>query len=357
MEEAEEAKSSLEFSSKVQIDDESFKLLLTQKSDNLLIKITQINFVPPSIYKAEFSKGDLDKKSKYFKMFDDINDLLPELQNKIENNEYSLKKGENSLSIYFNLNIKNIPDFFLSIKKIDNSINDKVDALCEILNKLLEDNKRKEKEIKELKDEITNLKKEIKELKNSEEEEIKEIKEIKEKDIMFDSDILKRKEDQIMISNWIKPDSKLKYNLLYKVSRDGDRISTFTEKVKGKSPTLILIQSKSGYKFGGYTTVEWDMTGSFTYKEDKCAFIFSITNKKKFGLKEKKEKGAICGDPYHFAFGGGHDLTIWDNCTSTDNSKNYGSNHTYNTTGAYELTGGSNKFFVEELEVYQVISE
>ena len=172
---------------------------------------------------------------------------------------------------------------------------------------------------------------------------------------MSKSNILENNEDRIMLNNWIRPDTKIKFKLLYKVSRDGDRISTFTEKVKGKSPTLILIKTKSGYKFGGYTTVEWNMTGSYTYKTDENAFIFSINNKKKFNLKKGDENYAICGDPNHFAFGGGHDLTIWDQCCSNDNSKDYRYGYTYDTTSNYELTGGSNKFYVEELEVYQVI--
>ena len=160
-----------------------------------------------------------------------------------------------------------------------------------------------------------------------------------------------------MVCNWIRPNSKIKFNLLYKVSRDGDRISTFAEKVKGKSPTLILIKTRTGYKFGGYTTVEWEMTGEFNYKLDKNAFIFSINNKQKFNLKKDREQYAICGDPNHFAFGGGHELTIWDQCCSNDNSKDYRYNHTYDTSSKYELTGGDNKFYVEECEVFQVIFE
>ena len=35
-----------------------------------------------------------------------------------------------------------------------------------------------------------------------------------------------------MISNGIKSNSKIKFNLLYQISRDGDRISTFYNKVK-----------------------------------------------------------------------------------------------------------------------------
>ena len=207
------------------------------------------------------------------------------------------------------------------------------------------------KEIKELKSEISKLKKDIDELKLLKQKEEEE----KKDNILIDSNILKNKEERIMVCNWIKQNAKIKFNLLYKVSRDGDRISTFTEKVKGHLPTLILIKSKSGYKFGGYTTVEWNMTGSYTYKEDKNAFIFSVNNKQKFNIKKGNESSAICGDPNHFAFGGGHDLTIWDNCTSNDNSKDYLSSISYNITSKYELTGGSKSFYVDELEVYQVI--
>ena len=60
-----------------------------------------------------------------------------------------------------------------------------------------------------------------------------------------------------MISNWVNT-NKIKFNLLYQISRDGDRISTFYNKVKNKCSTLILIKSKSGYKFGGYTTQTWE---------------------------------------------------------------------------------------------------
>ena len=340
----------LSFSTKVEIDNDIFNITLTQKFENLSIKINQINSVPPILYETEFTKKDLDKSSSYFKMFNDITQLFPEMQNKFEKKEYYLKKGENSLLIYFNLNIKNIPDFFLTIKKINNSLNTTVEALCELVKSVLAENKIMKNEISDLKDDLTKLRTEIKELRQAKQ------KEEEKKDKIIDSDILETGEDKIMVCNWIKHNANIKFNLLYKVSKDGDRISTFAEKVKGKSPTLILIKSKSGYKFGGYTTEEWDMSGGeYNYKKDKEAFIFSINNKQKFVLKEGKEQYAICGGTNHFAFGGGHDLTIWDNCTTNDNSKYYGYGNTYNTSSNYELTGGSKKFYVEELEVYEVI--
>ena len=97
------------------------------------------------------------------------------------------------------------------------------------------------------------------------------------------------------------------------------------------------------------------MTGSYTFKRDENAFIFSINNKKKFNVKKGDENYAICGDPNHFAFGRGHNLTIWDQCCTNDNSKDYRYGNTYDTTSNYELTGGSKTFYVEELEVYHVI--
>ena len=116
------------------------------------------------------------KTSKYFKVFDDINELFPEIQNKLEKNEYSIKKGENSILIFFNLNIENIPDFFSTIKKSNISINSTVDDLCELVNKVLGDNKNMQEEIKELKNKIANLEKDIKELKQIKQKEIKEEK-------------------------------------------------------------------------------------------------------------------------------------------------------------------------------------
>ena len=155
-----------------------------------------------------------------------------------------------------------------------------------------------------------------------------------------------------MISKWINPDKIIYFKLLYQVSRDGDRISTFTEKVKGKFPTIVIVYTKSGFKFGGYTSVEWNMTEFYTYKKDESAFIFSIDKKKKYELKDNNS--AICGDPKHFAFGGGHEIPIIDKC-STNILKDYSWNHSYKMNEKFELTGGESSFYVQDLEVYQVI--
>ena len=153
-----------------------------------------------------------------------------------------------------------------------------------------------------------------------------------------------------MISNWIKPNSNIKFTLLYQISKDGDNISTFYNKVNNKFPTLILIKSKLGFIFGGYTNNTWEETK--IYKKDFSAFLFSLNKKKKYYIKNNHIQNGNYGDKFYFAFGSGHDICIFDKCTS--NKNNYCNSRSYNTTEKYELNGGQQYFYVDELEVYNV---
>jgi len=384
-----------EFSKEIKINEKIYKIIISQNSKNLLIKSIPLNSLIPIEYEKEFTKNDLDKISKFFKMFDDINDLIPEITYRIEENKFKININENNFQIDFYLGIKNINDFTLILQKkknlitvdylydlINNVINEinelKIDnkniknenqELKKEINELKIDNKNIKNENQELKKEINELKIDNKNIKNENQELKKEInelkkelkdKEIKKKneeiEIFKDSNIINNKEEENLILNWIKPNTKMKFNLLYKVSRDGDRISTFTEKVSNKYPTLILIKTNDNYKFGGYTSQQWNMTGRYTYVKDELAFIFSLNKKKKYSIKNNNVSYAICGDPNHFAFGGGHDFCIWDQCTKNNNSQSYnGNSHTYNTTEYYELTEGKNNFYVYECEVYHVV--
>ena len=106
----------------------------------------------------------------------------------------------------------------------------------------------------------------------------------------------------------------------------------------------MIIKSKLGYKFGGYTTQTWEIINN--YKGDKLAFLFSLNKQKKYNHIQN-----LNGYNY-FAFVGDHNLYIYDQCTS--NNKNYCSSSSYNTTEQYELNGGEQYFYVDELEVYNV---
>ena len=50
-----------------------------------------------------------------------------------------------------------------------------------------------------------------------------------------------------------------------------------------KYSKLILVKSKSGYIFGGYTIQTWESTNK--NKKDKLAFLFSLNKQKKYNIK------------------------------------------------------------------------
>ncbi len=373
-----------DFSINIENEGKKYEIILSQKSNNLLIISKDLNSFPSKRYEQEFTKDNLNQISKFFRLFDDISEIIPELKIRIEQNKYKFNVNENNFDILFKVEISNINEFSLELKRKEEDLKSIVESLCSIIkkqeekiNKLEEEKnetnikiKKLEEEkietnnkINKLEEEYNNKIKKLEEESNNkinklEEESNNKIKQLENEinDIKYvlkkfkESKILNNKDEVIMISNWIKPNSKIKFNLLYQISRDGDNISTFYNKVKNKCPTLIIVKSKSGYKFGGYTTNTWEPNGN--YKKDELAFLFSLNKKKKYNIKNDQIQNAIYGHSSFFAFGGGHDLMISDKCTS--NNKNYCYSYSYNTTEQYELNGGQYQFYVDELEVYNV---
>ena len=64
------------------------------------------------------------------------------------------------------------------------------------------------------------------------------------------------KNDFDLISSWINKNI-INYELLYKATVDGDSIDDFIKKCENKGPTILIIKSKKGEIFGGYTEKNW----------------------------------------------------------------------------------------------------
>ena len=71
----------------------------------------------------------------------------------------------------------------------------------------------------------------------------------------------------------------------------------------------------------------------------------------KYNIKNDQIQNAIYGGSNYFAFGGGCDLYINDQCISKINGCY---SYSYNTTEEYELNDGEKNFYVDELEVYNI---
>ena len=351
-----------DFSINIENKGKKYEIIFSQKSNNLLILSKEINSFLSKRYEEEFSKNNLNQISKFFMLFNDISEILTELKLRIEKNNFEINVNENTFEILFKVEISNINEFNLILKRKEEDLKTIVETLCSIIKKQEEKINKLEEEKNKSINRINKLEKELNKsnniIKKLEEESNKKIKQLENEintikyplTIFKESKILKNKEEEIMILNWIKPNSNVvKINLLYQISRDGDNINTFYEKVKNEFPTLIIIQSKTGFKFGGYTTNTWEQRK--IYKKDLSSFLFSLNKKKKYNIKNNHFQNGIYGSDSYFAFGSGHDICIYDKCTS--NKNNYCNSRSYNTTEKYELND-QNCFYVDELEVYNI---
>ena len=146
---------------------------------------------------------------------------------------------------------------------------------------------------------------------------------------------------------------KIKLNLLFRASRDGDTISAFHKLVDGISPTISLIQTKNNYIFGGFTEYAWDSSSGCVRTNN--TFMFSF-NKNKIYMG--KNGGLIhCTQDYGPWFCGGSGV-YQDHYFNSKNSyqwelsTNQGVFEGFSEN--FELVGGIKNFTVNEVEVFKV---
>ena len=105
---------------------------------------------------------------------------------------------------------------------------------------------------------------------------------------------------------WINPFKSLKFEPIFTSSIDGDEAYKFHKFCNGKGPTITLCKGENGHIFGGYLTVPFSSDDKSHY--DDKAFLFSLTNNKKFLIKEKEK--VVCHPNFWGPFFGNGDLII-----------------------------------------------
>ena len=291
----------------------------------------------------------------------------------INNKQYRLEKKEQNVILTL--------DFYIfKEKKIDISFNLKeqqlkkedysIEQLYLLIQNLSDENKSIKEEFtsqsKELKNRINDLEKEISK-KNKEIVDIKkELKELKDEfylkriiDNSFNlSKIIKLKEEKNKLISWISEKGIIKeINLLYSSKKDRDGCSSFYTKCSNISPTLSLIKTKKGRKFGGFTFGKWNDKQKIPNQTDSEAFLFSLNNMKKY--KILKPNLAIASYSDHSSFltygnnGDGCGIYLKNNFLTEGGKENHTSK-VYNVDSQYCLSTEEN-FSVEEVEVYYIL--
>jgi len=169
-----------------------------------------------------------------------------------------------------------------------------------------------------------------------------------------DSRLIERKHYKDILGFFGK--KKVKFNLLYRGSRDGFNPTSFHAKCNFQGATFTIIKAAGRPNlFGGYVSSPW--TSSNTYLN--CdAWIFALTPRVIKFLPTSTSNAAYDHISYGPTWGAGHDLHVNASMQSTSN---YSSPNQYTVaapgytgTLTQEVLAGSYNFTVEELEVFSV---
>ena len=321
-------------------------------TQNFEIKAESGETLNKKIYNGSFSLEELKNKSKFFKMYDSIEDTYNDIKLLLVQNSFYIQTYEKSIAFCIKKQIV-IPydiifplkENFMDIKEIVTELYEKninlEKKVDELESKINEINMKFEKKIGDLEKVIENI------VSNKKYNENRVKIELNENNNIND-DLTNDERDKIksLFDKAIKPK---KFNLLY----NGFDREEFFKKCNGKDNLLFLINDKEGKKYGGYMSSRFIKNEKFKCVNirDEKSFLFNLDTLKKF-MVIKPEKAIEIRDGYFICFGGdmenGNDLYI-------NNGKYVGRNKmdSYGDV-KYEITNGCQFPRIIELKIYQL---
>ena len=186
-----------------------------------------------------------------------------------------------------------------------------------------------------------------------------------ESSIISLSELEKRKELNLLqnwLDSWINKgahdQTPIPYStkLIFSSEKEDDKASSFHKNCDNIAPTLVLIETKEGFRYGGFTTQKWESPEQSIFKNDEDAFIFSIDTEKKYDVTDPK-KSIQCSMFWGPYFGEGGAICVPDNFLQEKNAF-YQWPSSYDISEKDELTfGQEHKINISKYEVYQIIIE
>ena len=330
----------------------SFNLIFQNRKSTIYISASFQSEIKKIEYEKNYNLEEL-KANKYLSLFDTISETYEEIISIIKQRKSDIKliEKENQIEI-------NIPLLGARIKEINFILNekekndkDKINELYDIISNLKQENKQLKENQKKLEEKINIILNEIKPLKEFKEKMDKKEKEKNENKKIRNLDSLVLGDNEKYnktLKNWINPNMKIKAELLYRLTRDGDEIQTFHNLCDNKGITLLLVKLIDGNILGGYITKDWDNSDS--WKQDKDAFVFSLTQNVKCITNSNNNYTAFyCGSSYGPYFG-----PIYFYEKKMNEAKIKGHDYYNNSTSLYP--GKTIDYYkMQEVEVYKII--
>ena len=157
------------------------------------------------------------------------------------------------------------------------------------------------------------------------------------------------------LSNYNKFDVDLPtFQGIFQSALDGDSAQKFHKFCDGEPNIIVVIETKSGSRFGGYTKIGFSSEGDSKY--DDFAFLFSLDKMKIYKVK-KRVKSIYCYADCGPCFGDkdNKDFQISDNYLSQNSYVGRANGSFLNMSQDYELNQGNKEFQVDKLEIFKII--
>ena len=331
----------------------TFKIRINLSS-KITMEANELDKIKGLFYSNIFSLEDLVQLSRGFKICEDINEAFDTIVQIFENKKADIKyNNENEVLLIIKVDLPGgkVQEVNLTLYKKEMNKDLLIDELIVKVNKLEEENKT-------LKKDMNNIKERLNLFETYFAEEIKYKKFIEEMGI--DSKIIDKKDLQFIYNRLVNNDEnlkqkKIKYNLLYRATRDGDNSTSFHNRVDNKKSLLSIIKTNKGMKFGFYIEQPIKKTGNS--EKDNKSFIYSLNLKKIYNVKE----GAYCFNDTtnNFINLYNQPIAIENNCLNSNNSytctKSKADVSFYGFEKDYELNNGEQYFTVQEIETFQIL--
>lgn len=301
--------------------------------------------------KVEYeSKFDISyvKNVKLFILYDTLDECLDEIFAGINTGKSYLSEEKDFINICIpltNVKFKEI-NFKVDLKDkndLDEKVGkDKKDQISE-LKKVIKEQKKEIGDLKGKVDQLENLVKDLLVFKNDISGKIT---------CKIHSKIADSFSHIIFLKNWINEiensNKIIRTKILYKLTKDGDSVDTFHKLCDNISPTLTLVKTSEGRRFGGYTTCIWSVTKGG--KKDGKTFLFSFDEKKMFKKKEesKNERDIYCRKDAGPIFGG-NDLYFYPTL-----KKGYSLSPYYFLDKNDLAKNANDDFDIDEIEIFKI---
>ena len=265
-------------STQKQISTNETELINNIKTENISLKkqISELRRSQSELKNSSSTKNqlaELESLRKKVAEFEILKGQLKELNSlRVEVAEYRAVKGQlkelNSLREKVNIQNKEIALLKAKVAEAD-KLKLRVEELNQIKNKYEQDIQGLEKSMR-----LYSIKASAKEEKEIIDEDTPEEITVKG-DIIHDINELELITKKINLNN-----QKLTLNLLYKATADSDKAAAFHAKCDEAKSSIVLVETKKGKRFGGFTACSW--SGDCIDKKDEEAFIFSLDKMKNY---------------------------------------------------------------------------